>query len=75
MLDVVDHRHPTHHGLLSKLGQRLKAKVVKLLVPAPCFIFSACGETEWSRHLEVDIEVVGPATDLDEKTDMLIQNQ
>ena len=57
LLDVVDHQHPTHHGLLAELVKHLETEVAEPLVPAPGFIILPCGEAKWSRRLEVeDIE-------------------
>jgi hypothetical protein len=75
LLDMVDHRYPAHHGLLTELVKHHEVEVAEPLMPALCFIIFPCGEAEWSCRLEVeDIEVARSAANLDKKPPTPIPN-
>jgi hypothetical protein len=75
LLNMVDHRYPAHHGLLTELVKRLEVEVAEPLMPAPGFIIFPCSEAEWSRRLEVeDIEVAQSVANLDKKPPAPIPN-
>jgi hypothetical protein len=61
LLDVLDHRHAAHHGLLAELVQRLEVEVAEPFVPAPGFVVLPRGKAERLCGLKMeDIEAAGP---------------